>query len=257
MRIVTLNMWKNEGDLPRRLIAIAEGLRALNPDVVLLQEVFRTMDDAVHSGRSLAEDLGLTLVYAPARRKPRRWQNTGVMSESGLAVLVRGLVDAHKHAPLPGDERGGERIALFVRALVGEARVSVASVHLSHLRDDDAGRRDQLAAVFMDAFWRQSADVRVAGGDCNATIESLALDTIAVDPAFRIQPIPMQRHVRSTHPFPLRADRSGRLIDHLFLFVPLDGRAWAPPPSRLALDEPIRGVQPSDHAAVIADLSLA
>lgn len=67
MRIATLNTWKNEGDLSARLAAMAAGLRVLAPDVLLLQEVFRTADGAADTGRDLAAALGLALAYAPAR----------------------------------------------------------------------------------------------------------------------------------------------------------------------------------------------
>src|SRR5882724_10070526 len=90
LRFVTLNTWKNEGDYFVRMRAMIVGLRALEPDVVLLQEVFRTADGTVHTARSLADALSLTMAYAPARAFPRPWQGGKVQSESGLAILLRG-----------------------------------------------------------------------------------------------------------------------------------------------------------------------
>jgi endonuclease/exonuclease/phosphatase family metal-dependent hydrolase len=40
MRIVSLNTWKKEGDYSRRLPLMRDGLAAMAPDVVCLQECF-------------------------------------------------------------------------------------------------------------------------------------------------------------------------------------------------------------------------
>ncbi|MGH7946159.1 MAG: endonuclease/exonuclease/phosphatase family protein, partial [Opitutaceae bacterium] len=137
LRIVTLNTWKNEGDHPARVRAMGEGLRALQPDIVLLQEVFRTGDGVVDTGRSLAGALGLALAHAPARAKTRRWAGREVSSEAGLAVLARGEIGRRDRLSLPSDERGGERIALFADVTCeGGAKAFVCCTHLSHLRGD-------------------------------------------------------------------------------------------------------------------------
>ena len=65
MRIVTLNTWKNEGDYARRLPLMRDGLAALSPDVVCLQECF--VADGFDTAAFLAAELGLHLYAAPAR----------------------------------------------------------------------------------------------------------------------------------------------------------------------------------------------
>ena len=88
MRIVTLNTWKNEGDYPRRLALMRDGLAELAPDLVCLQECFA---NAGHDTAAwLAAELGLDCHAAPARAKVRRHMGQDLQSTSGLAILARG-----------------------------------------------------------------------------------------------------------------------------------------------------------------------
>ncbi|BET68659.1 hypothetical protein ASA1KI_35770 [Opitutales bacterium ASA1] len=254
MRVVTLNLWKNEGDYERRMHAASSALSALAPDVLLLQEVFRTHDDTVHSARFLAGVLEMMFAYAPARSKLRSWGGRAVASESGLAVLVRGTIHSQNRLPLPSDERGGERIALLVEARVGDLHVFIGCIHLSHLRDDDATRRKQLETVLAAPGWREHADLRVLGGDCNAPLSSPSLAWIMEHPELLVRDTWPAVGARFTHPIPPRVGRSARSIDHVFTIVPRHEVHAIETETRVTFDEPIGDVYVSDHAAVLVDI---
>lgn len=258
VRVVTFNTWKNDGDYAARLDAMAAGLRALVPDVLLLQEVFRTADGAADTGRSLAHALGLALAYAPARRKPRRWRGDEVDSESGLAVLVRGEIERVERLELSSDPRGGERIALLADACLPDGRrLLVGCAHLSHVRDDSAGRRRQLETILAHPRWREPAHVRVLGGDFNATADRPELAWLGASGDLAIADVCDGAGVRrSTHPVPARAGRAGRCIDFLFTVTPRGGVAPRVLNAGVALDAPVDGVWASDHAAVFATLEV-
>ncbi len=249
LRIATLNTWKNEGEHSARLAAMVAGLRVLAPDVLLLQEVFRAADGAADTGRDLAAALGLALAYAPARAKPRLWHGAPVPSESGLAILVRGEVVSARTLSLPSSPRGGERVALLARLRVDGVDLLAASLHLSHLRDDDAGRREQLRALVSDPFWREPAALRLLGGDCNAPWTTTVFAGLRAT-LFPLHPAP--ESAPPTHPVPPR-EKPGRAIDCLFSL----GAPVPPAAHGLALHVAgPDGVWPSDHAAVWADLDL-
>ncbi len=258
VRLATLNTWKNEGDLRRRLPAMVSGLRALAPDVVLLQEVFRAEAPAWHTAQALAEPLGLSWVYAPARRKRRDWDGSTLMCESGLALLWRGTIAASERLPLPGPGEGEERIALLAAGEIRGLRVQVGNVHLSHLRGDDAGRRAQLAAVLAYAGWQKEADLRVIGGDCNATMD-LPVFVPPVPGPWRLHDVFAGRPpCPPTFPLPPERGRRGRTIDFLFALTGPDGVPPRVEHAGLALAEPDEGGHwPSDHAAVTADLCVS
>lgn len=243
LRIVTLNTWKNEGDYPARLRATGDGLRALGPDVVLLQECFRTAGGAADTARALGQ--------APARAKARVWRGRVVPGESGHAVLVRGVIAWSERIVLPSDEAGGERIAQLVAAdLTSGGRVLAGCIHLSHLRGDGARRRQQLETVLAHPAWRSPADLRVLGGDCNATADAPELAWLGAHPELTVRRVSPEA---PTHPLPPRADRPGRCIDHLFFVGPAGESGPGMSAAGVALDAPHGGVWPSDHAAVWAD----
>ena len=253
-RIVTLNTWKNEGNYPARLRAMGDGLRALQPDLVLLQEVFRTLDGEADTRATLANALQMTPAYAPARPKPRAWRGRATPSESGHAVLVRGAIAWSERIVLPSDEAGGERIALLVAAeLSSGKRVLAGCIHLSHLRGDGVRRREQLTAVLAHPAWRWPAHLRVLGGDCNATAAAPELAWLSAHPDLAVRRASPEA---PTHPLPPRADRPGRCIDHLFFVGPAGERSPVMSAAGVALDVPHGGVWPSDHAAVWADAAL-
>lgn len=256
VRILTLNTWKNDGDYPARIAAIIEGLRALAPDGVLLQEVFRVpgAGGEADTARALAEGLGFAVVYAPARTKNRLWRGRSVTSESGLALLVRGEILAHHTLLLPSTPEGGERIALLARTVMRGRTVTAASVHLSHLRGDDAGRRAQLDHVLADPAWFSPADLRVLGGDFNATRESAVCHHLSNHPTLDLtEAFAPLACPPPTHPLPPVAGR-GRAIDLLYSLIPRQlGTAPAPICAGIGLDSPIGNVWPSDHTAVWAD----
>jgi endonuclease/exonuclease/phosphatase family metal-dependent hydrolase len=257
MRIVTLNTWKNEGDYRRRLVAMITGLRAISPDIVLLQESFRTLDGEADTARTLGEALGLKFHYAPARAKLRRWRDRDVPTESGLAILTRGSITWSERLALPSDERGGERIALLAAILIDETPVVAGCMHLSHVRGDHAGRRAQLAAILAHLIWTVPAALRVLGGDTNATLDSPTLDWFSEHPSLSIQSAVAETDAQPTHPLPPRIDRPGRMIDHVFTVGP---RADILPPlknSSIVFTSAPNGIFASDHAAVVADFVTA
>ena len=76
LRVVTLNTWKCEGDYRARLPRMAAGLRALDADLVCLQEVFACAAPSADTAAWLADALGLSApLYAGH-------------SAGGLAALV-------------------------------------------------------------------------------------------------------------------------------------------------------------------------
>jgi hypothetical protein len=259
VRCITLNTWKNEGDYAARLRAMGAGLGALRPDVVLLQEAFRAEATETDTARALGEALGLAVAYAPARAKVRSWLGRDVVSESGLAVLVRGEVIGSERLPLPSDAAGGERIALIVRArLTSGIGVMAGCVHLSHLRGDEARRSEQLGAVLAAEAWETPTALRLLGGDFNAAINGEEMAWLAAHPRWRVTEVGATlRLYQPTHPLPPHPGRPGRRIDGIYSVERRDEPAASVVAGGVALDAPGRGVWPSDHAAVWADFDVA
>ncbi len=252
MRLVSLNTWKGEGDLPRRLRAMVDGLAALAPDAVALQEDLCTADGQTHTAQTLARALGLHLHTLPARAKPRRVGTAWVDSTAGLAVLSRRPVLEQRALTLPQDPRDGERLAQCLRLTGVESDWWLVNLHLSHLPDRPDLRRDQLGLV-LDAMdrWAGSAPV-VLCGDFNAAPHDLEL-AAWVQPRGPLADV-FGGRAKCTHRTP---EGEARNLDHIFVRVTAATPAVAVHAAAVVLDRSdARGVLPSDHCAVCADLSL-
>jgi endonuclease/exonuclease/phosphatase family metal-dependent hydrolase len=238
MRIVTLNTWKNEGDYRRRLGLMCEGLAALSPDVVCLQEAF--VAQGLDTAQTLAAHLGLAVHAAPARLKPRNHESRLVDSTSGLAVLSR-WPSISASLPLPSDPADGERIAQRLDIRVGDRHLRVLNLHLTHLRDADALRGDQLAHALAWASEGLAGGLVVAG-DLNATAAAVALAPLGLPP-----------RAGTLHGGRLGVVPTTRAIDHCVLLRP---GGWREVVQFRGLENPdAEGWFPSDHACVGVDLA--
>ncbi len=250
MRLVSLNTWKSEGDYPRRVRAMAEGLSALSADVIALQEDLRTSDGLTHTALALGQALSMHLSWVPARCKPRRVGAAQTLSTSGLAVLSRRPVLEQRMLALPQDARDGERVAQCVRLPDAAGERWLVNLHLSHLPDRADLRREQLQAVLqaMDDLARELPVVLC--GDFNAGPGDPELARFLEPGGPLVDAFAGRQKV--TH-----RSASGRAfnLDHIFLRT----RGAKPPlemgGARVVLDRPdAHGVMPSDHFAVCADL---
>ena len=234
MRIVTLNTWKNEGDYARRLPLMRDGLAAMAPDVVCLQECF--VAEGLDTAAWLAVELGFGLHAAPARVKPRRHDGRELFSTSGLAILVRGEAASARRA-LTSHPADGERIAQRLDLMVGGRPLRILNLHLTHLRGAAALRATQLGEA-LDWGCADLAGGLVVAGDLNAT---------AADPA--LAPLGLQPRPPTLHGARAGMDALGGMaIDHCVL---LRAGPWRETGLLRGCDAPdADGWFPSDHAAV-------
>lgn len=232
MRLVTLNTWKGDGAYHRRLIAMAEGLGAEDPDIVLLQECLRAPEVRLDTAACLAETLGMEHVAWHGRHKRRMVEGQELNCTSGVAVLSRVPILASRIIALPTDPEDGERAALAVR--IGQ--VEYVSLHLTHLADGAPLRRLQLEAILRQIDIGPS----LLGGDFNAQPASMLFDGL---------PMTDCRALAGIGTLPTC---EGRCIDHVMAV------GWSPriDDVRLVLTEAHDGVIPSDHAGLAADFGL-
>ncbi len=240
MRLVTLNTWKGDCDYSLRLADMADGLAALHPDIVTLQEALGAPAAGHDTAGTLAARLNMAVTALPLRRKRRTVDRETVESTSGLAVLSRWPVLSQREVPLTADPRDGERAALIADLDVDGRTVTVACVHFTHLRDADELRRRQWHEVV--AALPNDRPVIVAG-DFNAPIETFDLSERRFADARQACGEPVQSTVLGDAP---------ASYDHVLFAT---GRGLKPVCWQTALREPQPGTTqtPSDHAAVVVD----
>lgn len=115
MFVVTLNTWKCDGNYAGRMAELESQLPKLQPDLLLLQEVFAAPELGEDTASRVADCLpGHQLVQVPARKKIRRFAEQEAISTSGLAVLVRGQVLDARVLQLPDIPADRNRIAQII-----------------------------------------------------------------------------------------------------------------------------------------------
>jgi endonuclease/exonuclease/phosphatase family metal-dependent hydrolase len=242
VRIVTLNTWKNEGEYARRLPLMRDGLAAMTPDVICLQECFSA--EGFDTATWLAAELGLALHAAPARRKPRQHDGRTLFSTSGLAVLVRGEA-ASTRLTLTSHPADGKRIAQRLDLVAEGQSLRILNLHLTHLRNAADLRATQLG----EALAWAGADLAgglVVAGDLNASAADQAIAPLGLGP----RPPTLQ-----AARIGLEAPRASMAIDHCVL---LRRGPWREIGLLRGCDAPDPdGWFPSDHAAVGIELALS
>lgn len=240
MRVVTLNTWKGDGAYAARLTAMTEGLARLQPDVVLLQEVFDAPSLGLHTGARLADHLGLHAIHLPLRDKKRSVEGLQAESRSGLSVLSRHPIRDSLSIPLPSHAKDGERAALVAEITTPSGPLTVTNLHLTHLDEPDLRQRQLTAAQLV----AKRAGTALIGGDFNAAIESFALEKNG----WRDCRTELGQAARST----LVGHPDGPCLDHLLW----SGHGRTPKSWRIDLDRVTADGHPmfSDHCAVVVEM---
>jgi endonuclease/exonuclease/phosphatase family metal-dependent hydrolase len=263
LRVMTWNVWHQFGPWRARRHAIAATLDATAPDVVALQEVWGASDGSFAG--ELAADLGYSHVDA------WRAEHEGVTF--GNAVLARWpITDAHQLA-LPAPE-GRDELRTALRADVDGPRgpIQVFCTHLNWRFDQSAIRQEQVRAIA--DFVRKARQPRerfggfppIVCGDFNAVPDSdeirlltgrstVAVDGLVFHDAWEVAGDGSAGHTWSNrNPFAQRGLEPDRRIDYVFVGWPKEGGAGHVRRCWLTGMEPVEGVLPSDHYAVVAEV---
>lgn len=237
LRLVTFNIWHNQGDWPARLPLLAAAIREQAPDVVALQEVLE--DAAVglpNQAETLAAALGGYSVHfcsTDAEGSGRRYGN---------AILSRLPVIEHDWKKLePLDDY---RTALRVRVPFAGRSIDIVNTHLAWQDDAQAVRARQIADLM--AWLPRDGAPLVAMGDFNAVQEDAGLAALTGPRFFSALP----RGTAETTLNPAN-HQVRRVIDHIFA----EADWFSPIRSAVIGTEATGGVWPSDHFGVAATIA--
>ncbi len=258
LRVVTWNIWWRYGPWERRQPAIAATLKRLDADVIALQEVWS--DETTNLAAELAAQLGYHHTFASGKDM----KGFGF----GNAVLSRWPIEPSESTMLHGEKETDEgRLALY--ALVNGPRgpVPVFSTHLNWRFEQSHIRQRQVAdlARFVDRMrpWKfppivcgdfnaepESEEMRMLKGLTTCPVEGLAFHdawSVAGDGRSGIT-------WDNTNPYGKILLEPDRRIDYILVGRPEARGAGHVVDCLVTGNEPIDGVWPSDHHAVLAEL---
>jgi endonuclease/exonuclease/phosphatase family metal-dependent hydrolase len=175
LRVVTLNFWGTEPPLERRIALATRQLKALNVDVVCMQEV-RPLDGK--QGKTTAEviagELGMAAHYAVAVE----WEDGAhaklPAGQEGLAIIAKNIVNAAA-LPLPEPRVADARLLLSAQVATEGGPIWIHTTHLHYRLDDGVAREHQVLAVdeAIRACGRGNTDSpQILCGDMNAVPDS-------------------------------------------------------------------------------------
>ncbi len=264
VRVMTWNLWWRFGEPERRRAAILAVLREQRPDLVALQEVWADGDENLAGW--LADELGLHWTFGTGSDQ-ETWRvrvDGGPGLRNGVAVLSRWPIRTEKAYDLPGDP---SRAALSVLVDAPHGTIPFVTTHLSVL-SGSAGRSAQLDWLARHvAGLPHDGHPPVVAGDLNAMPDSDELrrfagaltvgfvpDQVLLDTWLFAEPgDPGFTWDRANPHAAAWVAPSGR-IDYIHVLQSAH-RAGRVLGVHRAGTAPIDGVWPTDHAAVVADLS--
>lgn len=269
MRVLTWNLWWRFGPWEERRKAILTVLDELQPDVIGLQEVWACGGENL--AEWLASRLGMHWTWAPSRA-PQGWQRRLGDStvDIGNAVLSRWPIAKHEMVELPTrqeDEDG--RLALYACIDAPTHRVPFFTTHLTAALDASAVRCQQVGvlAEFVRAHRPGTGFPPVVTGDFNAWPDS---DEVRQFAGYKAAPaVPGQVFLdaweyadpaqpsatwSAANPYVAAGFEPSARVDYIYVGPPGPEGLGSVSSVQRAGDEPVDGVWPSDHAAVLADL---
>lgn len=259
VRVATWNLWWRFHNWEERLPLVIDRLRAADPDVIALQEVWHDGDTS--SAHVIADALGYEAAFAGLTEMA-----PGV--QFGNAVVSRWPIAGTETRPLPAEDKPDER-RLVLRADIDGPRgpLQVYSTHLNWRMDHSHVRQAQVRAIAeLIAESRPRTFPPIICGDLNAEPQSaelhlltghreVAADGVVLMDVWQVcHPTEPGFTWDNANPYAASQLEWNRRIDFVLVGWPKARAAGNPLTSSLLGDTPTDGVWPSDHFGVVADL---
>lgn len=169
--VVTLNLYHDRDDWPRRRVQIVETLRRLQPDAIALQEVLQH-ETLPNQAAWLARELGYQSLFVTTD-PPSHKRRYGIALLTRTAILEDGETLLH---PLEDHRTAG-----FARLQAGEQPLNLYFTHLYWAPDGAATRSQQLADLlaYVEATAGDAPSLII--GDFNAEADAPELAALRED----------------------------------------------------------------------------
>jgi endonuclease/exonuclease/phosphatase family metal-dependent hydrolase len=264
IRVLTLNLWGEQPPLERRMQLATDGIAALAPDVVALQEARVVPGSVPNQAETLARALGFHFCWEPATP----WGG----GEEGLALLSRHPILSYAAGVLPYATLDERRIVLGALIATPAGPFAAFTTHLTYRLHDGHKREAQLVAAEARVAAAATDLPKVFMGDFNAVsssdeirylrgLHSVADKRVYYQDAFEAcHPGEPGFTWARRNPYTERLDflEPDRRIDYIFVTARRrDGRGRVRD-CRIVLDVPAAdGAFASDHFGLMAEIQIA
>ena len=164
LRFLTLNLWGENGPWQGRMELLLDGLAAVAPDVIGLQEVRDVPGRVPNQAEEIARRYGWHHVFAPSTA----WGG----GHEGLAIVSRFPIGSHEAKPLPHSAENEGRIVLSARIDDPAKPFWVHTTHLAYRMNEGQKREDQVLFVDQVIAAHANDHIQVLMGDFNTVPDS-------------------------------------------------------------------------------------
>lgn len=207
LTVVTLNLWHDQHDWPKRLARIVTELRELRPDVLCLQECLQN-PNLRNQAESLADSLGCSPQFAsvdPAGA-PKRYGNAVLTPHKVLASAERNLAPADDY-----------RAVAHVRFAWRGREVDAYSTHLHHTPEGGAIRTTQIRHLLAWVDSTRGNGPIVLAGDFNAELGTPEMNLVTARYVDAFRTIHPDASREDAVTFNKRFGPDPGAIDHIFV----------------------------------------
>lgn len=259
VRVLTWNIWWRYGPWEQRQPAIEKTLQNVNADIIALQEVWD--DGRENLAKLIADKLGYSYVYAAydERKKGVRFGN---------AILSRWPITSEDSRKLPAPPDAEEHRCVLHGAVDGpRGPLDVFSTHLNWKAHHSHVRQMQVQAVAEFIAERAKNDCPpILCGDFNANPDSEEIRVLTGQTTCAVEGLVFLDAWRvaggrgegltwdNKNPYAVLELEPNRRIDYVLVGYPGQSGAGLACHAEVTGDEPVDGVWPSDHHAVLVEL---
>lgn len=268
IRILTWNLWWRFGPWEERRNAIRSVLDSANPDICAFQEVWASPQENLAERFADEFDMNWTWVASPRQKRLQRQINDPTIT-IGNAIISRWPIEKRAELHLPhGDLPDEGRTALFTLIDGPRQAIPFFTAHLNAHVAHSAIRCEQAGALArFVADHRAGSFPPVVAGDFNAEPDS---DEIRLFEGYKTAPavagqvlmdawrytetIPGATWDHRNNPYVAARLTASARPDYVFIGPAGPDGAGHVQSIQIIGNEPVDGVWPSDHYALLAEL---
>jgi endonuclease/exonuclease/phosphatase family metal-dependent hydrolase len=254
--LLTINTWKNDGDYLKRLEVLLRNIQKADPQLILLQEAFQSVDNVYDTTKFLTGRLNYHYTSSLSRLKKRKLMDKLLDSYSNVSVISEFPIVKSYIVPMPSSEADGGRDAIAAEIVINNKRILVISIHLSHLRNEEL-RKQQLSDLLSQTFLKAEYDGIFVGGDFNTSISKEYLDLFQND-IYCIEDTHKYKTGRDEPDYTLSVGNFSVKIDHILQINRKGKKMLEVSDSQIVFHEPdpISGIKASDHNGVMIQINI-